>query len=116
MPADSSAPYRRSRYGFRPGFDREEMRLRSVGPVEEAVVCIGARFSQNPRVLPRPFAYDQTVKTIARIATWIDSVLTTVVGVALRGATAFLAFVLRRGSHRPWRRRAAAGWRSNSRT
>jgi hypothetical protein len=47
------------------------------------------------------------VKTLTRIATWIDKVLSIVVGTVLQGAMAALTFVLRRGRHRGWRRRSA---------
>ena len=59
-------------------------------------------------------AYDPGVKTITRIATWIDAVVTAVVGVVLRGVTAVLALVLRRGKHRPWRRDGAEARRRAS--
>jgi hypothetical protein len=45
------------------------------------------------------------MELLARIATWIDHVVSAVVAVVLRGAMATLAFVLRRGKHRAWRRR-----------
>lgn len=51
-------------------------------------------------------AYDQSMRTLTRIATWIDAVATAVSGVVLRVSAAVLAFILRRGKHRAWRRRA----------
>jgi hypothetical protein len=54
------------------------------------------------------------VKTVTRIATWIDAVVTKLIGVVLRGVATVLALVLRRGKHRGWRRRGAEAKRRAS--
>jgi hypothetical protein len=61
-----------------------------------------------------PFAYDERVKTITRIATWIDAAATVVIGKLLRGLMAVLTLLLGRGKHREWRRRDAEPARQRS--
>jgi hypothetical protein len=62
----------------------------------------------------RSFAYDPRVKTITRIATRVDAVLTRVIGALLRGLMAVLTLALGRGKHREWRRRDAEAARRRS--
>lgn len=115
MPASASDPYRRSRYGFCPAFESEEIDPGLVEALEAAFARMDDQSFQTIGRVPRDaFAYDQRVKTLTRIATLIDAALTVVIGYLLRGAMAVLAAVLRRGKYREWRRRDAEAARQRS--
>lgn len=68
-----------------------------------------AMLSESRAVLSPRFAYDQSVRTVARFATWLDAVATAFLAVVLRGVAAVLAFGLRRGKHRSWRHGETSG-------
>jgi hypothetical protein len=58
--------------------------------------------------------YHQRMAFLARIATAVDRVVTAIVDPLLRGATALLTAVLRRGRHRDWRRRETGARRTDT--
>ena len=47
--------------------------------------------------------YDGRVNTFMRLINWFQTLGFRILGAVVRGATAFLARVLRRGRFRPWR-------------
>jgi hypothetical protein len=101
---------------LRGALESDEIALR-VALREIRFALIGRSIVSEPTVDRSPAdAYDQGVKTVTRIATWVDAVVTRLFGFVLRAVAAVLALVLRRGKYRGWRRRGADARRRASRS